>query len=228
MSRDILHVSLRECRMVLERLILIERLDGGLVPALRDCALYSAMHHGGFDHVRDHIERLKAGIDAQMTLDEADGDIAVDCGGRHAWTVADTLLDLAVDRYRRGLPSAVRVRNVGDAAELAVIPYLAERYRLAARVDGDSLAVTGGAAPTALDQIRRHGLPVERTAWWRLFRRANDALAPESLASRRHAGPIMVDAEGRVIGRADEDETDLNLLTDPTLVAAGLTLSNGE
>ncbi len=227
MSRDIMHVSLRECRMVLERMILIERLDGGLVPALRDCALYSAMYHGGFDHIRGQIERLKTGLAAAPTLGETPDGLTVDCGGRHAWTVADTLLDLAVDQYRQGLPSTVKFCNVAQADQLAVIPYLAERYRVAVTVDTDSLTVTGDLVPKALDHIRRHGLPVERAAWWRLFHRANEALAPDSLESRRHAGPIMVDAEGRIIGRADEDETDLSLLADPALVAAGLKISNG-
>jgi hypothetical protein len=33
------------------------------------------------------------------------------------------------------------------------------------------------------------------------------------VSSRRHAGPIIVTEDGRVIGRQDDDETDFSLLT---------------
>jgi hypothetical protein len=40
---------------------------------------------------------------------------------------------------------------------------------------------------------------------------------PDSFESRRHAGTVRVEADGRVVGRNDEDETDLSMLTaDPS------------
>ena len=51
-------------------------------------------------------------------------------------------------------------------------------------------------------------------------------LAPDSFESRRHAGTIRVEADGRIIGRNDEDETDLSLLTsDASRLRAGTTAS---
>jgi hypothetical protein len=222
-----LQASLRECRMVLERLVLIERLDPGLTPAVRDCALFSAFHRRGFDHVRPAIESLRATVGRPPVLREHANHLEVDCGGAHAWLVADALTDLAVDLFRRGRPATVEASNVVAPDELAVIPYLGEAHRLEVRLEGPRLSVVGGRVPTSLDRIRREGISVQREVWWSLFLRANDALAPDSFESRRHAGPIMVDAEGRVIGRADEDETDFNLLAEPALLAAGLKLPNG-
>ena len=63
-----------------------------------------------------------------------------------------------------------------------------------------------------LDAIRRNGVRVEAALWWTLYHRSADALAPDSYLSRRHAGPIIVEADGKVIGRQDEDETDFSLL----------------
>lgn len=65
---------------------------------------------------------------------------------------------------------------------------------------------------TVLERIRRNGLTVDAALWWQLFHRSAEALAPDSYVSRRHAGPIIVEADGKVIGRQDEDETDLSLL----------------
>jgi hypothetical protein len=222
----LMSASLRECRMVLERLVLIERLDPGLTPAVRDCAMYSAFHHGGFGHVRATIEGLRATAGGTASLRERADGLEVDCAGAHAWLVAATLLDLLVDLDRRGARGVVEAVNVTAPEELAVVPYLAEAYHLDVRVDGSRLAVAAGRAPVTLDKIRRDGIPVDPATWWSLFLRANDALAPDSFESRRHAGPVMVDAEGRVIGRADEDETDFNLLAHPALIAAGLKISS--
>ena len=41
---------------------------------------------------------------------------------------------------------------------------------------------------------------------------SHEALAPDSFESRRHAGTIRVEADGRITGRNDEDETDLAML----------------
>jgi hypothetical protein len=224
---QIMAASLRECRMVLERLVLIERLDPGLTPALRDSALFSAFHHRGFGHISATIEGLRATSGGTPILREHADHLKVDCAGAHAWLVVDALVDLAVDLYRLGRPAVVQAANVAAPEELAVASYLAEAHNLDVRVEGTRLTVAGGKTPAALDQIRRDGVPVEPATWWALFKRANHALAPDSFESRRHAGPVMVDAHGRIVGRADEDETDFNLLAEPALLAAGLKLPNG-
>ncbi|MBP2296229.1 hypothetical protein [Azospirillum rugosum] len=219
-----LRVSLRESRMVLERLMQVTRVEPGLVPTLRDCALYSAaLGLSGYPALLGHLETLRgAQPGALRLLGEDDAAAVVDGGGQHAWVVAPVLVDLCVDRHRRGLPAVAVVRNVADCDELAIVAALAEAHGLSAAVaatghDGaPALRVTVEARPadarTTLDAIRADGIPVPASLWWRLFHLANEALAPDSYASRRHAGAIMVTADGRVVGRQDEDDTDLSLL----------------
>jgi len=57
----------------------------------------------------------------------------------------------------------------------------------------------------------RDGFAVSRALWRTLYDRSGEALTPDSIESRRHAGPVMVDAHGRVHGR-DDDDTDFELL----------------
>jgi hypothetical protein len=225
MQTDQMTVSLRESRLVLERLMQVASVDEGMVPVLRDCALYSAaLGLAGFKNLTSHLGLLLVEPLKPVSLREetsANGKSAhVHCGGQHAWVVAPTIVDLAVDALSVTSPSVVFfVEAVTQAHELHVCKALAEAHGLEADVSehGASCRIafqraTNANRETTLARIIRAGLPVERNLWWQLFHRANDALAPDSYESRRHAGPIIVDAEGRVIGRTDEDETDLSLL----------------
>jgi len=214
-----LQVSLRECRLVFERLMQVIRMEPGMVPALRDCALYSAaLGLGGFAELQKHLQLLeKTGLLALSLQYQADLK-RVDCAGQHAWLVADTLLDLLADDLKRHGEARLLVVNLQEPRELQVITALAERYGLLVDLEphpeGLRLSARYRASPASswLDQIRLNGLQVEAALWWTLFHHANEALAPDSFESRRHAGSIMVDAQGRLIGRPDEDETDLSLL----------------
>ncbi len=223
-----LQVSLRESRLVLERLMQVTRVEPGLVPSLRDCALYSAaLGLGGFPELLRHLDLLRAAKPIGLRiLDGADtpppDTLVADCTGQHAWIAAPALVDLCVERHRRGLPGVLVAQNLTEMSELHIAGALAEAHGLSATVaaeeqDGGTavrLSVQSRADghPTVLDTIRRHGIAVEADLWWRLFHLANEALAPDSFTSRRHAGAIMVTADGRVVGRQDEDDTDLSLL----------------
>lgn len=220
MQTDLITVSLRESRMVLERLMQVARVDEGLVPALRDCALYStALSADGFIHLTNHLGQLSKKSTSPIsfgTLD--DGVTRVHCAGQHAWLVALTLVDLAVDAAQQGRDACFVVEGAGEAQELRVAMALAQPHGLEATLEASDNAqrvmfrASSGQGENTLARIVHEGLRVERAYWWTLFHRANDALAPDSYESRRHAGPIIVDAQGRVIGRTDEDETDLSLL----------------
>jgi hypothetical protein len=219
MQTDLITVSLRESRMVLERLMQVARVDEGLVPALRDCALYStALGADGFIHLARHLGQLPKGQNPVVSIDTTEEGVRVRCSGQHAWLVALTLVDVAVDAVQEGRSACFVVEEAGEAQELRVVTALAQPHGLEATVEAHGYAqhVTFRAASlpgeSTLAGIVREGLRVERAYWWSLFHRANDALAPDSYESRRHAGPIIVDAQGRVIGRTDEDETDLSLL----------------
>ncbi|WP_322045681.1 hypothetical protein [Paraburkholderia sp. J67] len=220
MQTDLITVSLRESRMVLERLMQVARVDEGLVPALRDCALYStALGADGFIHLTNNLGQLQERKPQAVLIDTTD-DAAprVRCAGQHAWLVALTLVDLAADALQAGRGASFVVEDVSEAQELCVVTALAQPHGLEATLEahGNTQRVTfrfaGEQGESTLARIVREGLRVERAYWWTLFHRANDALAPDSYESRRHAGPIIVDAQGRVIGRTDEDETDLSML----------------
>lgn len=227
-----LTISLRECRMVLERLLQHAGVDNGLLLAVRDCALYSAaLPVSGFAGLERHVDLLRRATVKPMRLVEEAPLLRVDCAGHHAWLVADGLLDLAVDAFRRTGSATVVADHVSAPVELGVVEGLAERYGLAAaivpRADGGQrlcLDLRPPRKPTVLDEVRRHGIVVDAALWWRLYEASKAALAPDSFESRRHAGTVRIEADGRIIGRNDEDETDLTMLTpDATRITAGLT-----
>lgn len=71
-----------------------------------------------------------------------------------------------------------------------------------------------------MQRILSEGFASTRGLWERLYTRALGALTPDTVSSRRHAGTVMVDANGKVIGRPDDDDTDFSLLSQPQLPGA--------
>jgi hypothetical protein len=146
--------------------------------------------------------------------------LVVDCGGRHAWSVAPALADLAVELACRDGSAMVEACRVRAPEELAVVVALAARHGLGATVtsEGDrcTIVLEGAPEPAAaelVERLRRDGLEVDTRSWWQLYLDSKQALAPDSVRSRRHAGAIMVTEDGRVVGRCDEEDTDLAILT---------------
>ena len=140
----------------------------------------------------------------EVTPGAAEGLVAAsDDGTRAFFTSAeqlvtgdtDSVTDLAIAVAAAGGPLAV-------AAAKAVRFGGGEQFNLSATVKVDSTTLVPVAG----------GLVVNAALWWELYHRSADALAPDSYMSRRHAGPIIVEADGKVIGRQDEDETDFSLL----------------
>jgi hypothetical protein len=213
-----MRVSLRETRMVLERLVQVARVPEGMVSSVRDCALYSAaLELGGFDRLLDNLELIKAADISRIALKN---ETELDAGGLHAWLVAELAVDLAVASKRAGGVGKVRISNTLRAGELGVAAGFSVLHGFAVEIDSRSGAHATvslrAAAPTdaaLLEKIRRDGLPVAADLWWRLYHGSAAALAPDTILSRRHAGPIIVAEDGRVIGRQDDDETDFSLLT---------------
>jgi hypothetical protein len=213
-----MRVSLRETRMVLERLVQVARVPDGLVASVRDCALYSAaLGLGGFDQLEDNLAALNPAYLSQLSLKD---EITLEVGGLHAWLVTELAVDLAVASVRAGGSAQVHVSNVLCAEELGVATGFAVRHGFVARLERrpggwTSLTLQAAAARDAalLDGIRREGLPVAAKLWWHLYHTSAAALAPDTVSSRRHAGPIIVTEDGKVIGRQDDDETDFSLLT---------------
>lgn len=213
-------LSVRETRMIVERILLASGLPDGIVPAIGNCVIYSqAMQLGGLAAFESSIAVIsETRLSAIRLVQESPEACVIDGGRNHAWLIANDALDLAVASYRRGGAGFVEVRNVHAAAEGRVIEGLAQRHGARAEV-----AIAAGVASIKVvaDQLSgpdrvmeaalRYGFPVARGLWRALYDRSAAALTPDSLESRRHAGPVMVDAQGRVHGR-DDDDTDFELL----------------
>lgn len=219
-----LRVSLRECRMVLERLMHVANLHPGQVVSTRESALYSAaLGLGGFANLRATIDQLKVARDWAVILGSDEQSMKIDCAGQHAWIIAPLLADLLVDAKRRGRTSTMAVVGLSARDEIPVIEPFLQRHgfmgTIAFGTSPDELQIsiqplTSARAHDLVDEVRRDGLLVPDALWWELFHLSSEALAPDSFESRRHAGAIIVEADGRVIGRQDEDDTDLSLLAE--------------
>src|SRR5262249_35996762 len=161
-----------------------------------------------FGRLKENLEAVRLSNPHAVTLIEEAAGPVIDCGGQHAWIAADAALELATDNLRTGGTGRVEVRNATELCELKVAEGLAQRFGLKAQV---TFNVTAGTARIAvspatevgdiglLDHIRRDGLVVDAALWWTLFHQSAEALAPDSYLSRRHAGPIIVEADGKVI-----------------------------
>ncbi|MBX3536724.1 MAG: hypothetical protein KF735_03745 [Chelatococcus sp.] len=225
-----MRASLRESRMVLERLMQVVRIDEGLVPSLRDCALYSAaLGLGGFLAVSAQLELLRGAAPAAIRL-VSEAPLTIDCAGQHAWVVAEAVVDLLVAEARAAASpgpeiAEARVLNVAEPGELGIVAAIARKHGFTTELshgEGEAgirivLRPASADEPDPLQRIRLEGLPVAQDLWWRLFHRANEALAADTVESRRHAGPIRVEEDGRIVGRQDDDETDFSLLVGPAV-----------
>lgn len=219
-NAEMMTLSVREVRMIVERILLVTGLPDGFVPAVRDCILYSQGGElGGLAMLKRDLSRLKQANPAAIQISSEEGaPLAVDAARQHAWIVAPGLLDIVLADFRNGGPGKIAVRNVIEAPELELLRGYAGRYGAAVdiaigngqatvQVTADRLT-TGDAT---LERILARGMPVTRALWSELYAQSHHALTPDSIVSRRHAGPVMVDAEGRVHGR-DDDDTDFALL----------------
>jgi hypothetical protein len=213
-------LSVRETRMIVERILLASGLPDGFVPAVGNCVIYSqAMQLGGLAAFESSIAVIsESQLSAIRLVQESPEACVVDGGRNHAWLVVHDALDLAVASYRRGGAGLVEVRNVQTVAEARVVEGLAQRHGARAEVTiaegvvGIKMVADQLPGPDRLmEAALRHGFPVTHELWRTLYDRSSAALTPDSLESRRHAGPVMVDAEGRVHGR-DDDDTDFELL----------------
>lgn len=225
-------LTLREARMIVDRILLQTQVPAGSIPTVRDTILYAeAAGLPALKHLHDRIEELKAmNLRRLLLLGAEAGELALDAQGEHAFGVAPALLDLAVAEARRHGKAVIRVTNLGAPEFLAGLPAYAWRWQCDVEVKTDAAGQiyiaardrrpkdAGAARPdSAEDPVMREllhgGFPVTREAWREIYDLSQGALTPDTVSSRRHAGTVMVDAEGRVIGRPDDDDTDFSFLT---------------
>lgn len=216
-----LHVSVREARMSVDRILLTCGLPYGYGHGVRECILLSqSLGLGGFKHLLDgHAALRMDAFGAIRATDADDGALKIDGAGLHAWLLLPTLVDLAVDAARRSGSARVRVSNVSAAVELKIAGALASRY--GAEIEGEYLlTVKNTSRPRTAEQwdpllfaAMKDGFEVEESLWRAVHKLSNSALAPDSVVSRRHAGPVILKDDGSFAGRLPgDDDFDMNML----------------
>lgn len=218
----LLSISVRECRMFVERILLTCRLPSGYVHGVREAVFLSeGLGLGGLRHLLDcHAELRMDGFERIRVQEAAEGELLVDGAGLHAWILLPTLVDLAVDGARRQGRAVLRVTNAASPAELAVASALATRQGAAIEVRDGRLEARNAPRPRRAEQwdpvlhrALRNGYAVEEALWREVHRLANTALAPDSAQSRRHAGPVVLRDDGTIQGRLPQDDDfDMNML----------------
>ena len=180
----ILRIMPREMRLMSERILSLTALPKGFALMAQDVVMYSE----------------KMGLGGFALLEKR-------------------LPDLLVEGVAAGRTARVEISNVADPAELGIASGLAGRVGLVVECrTGGISAVTAIRAAEVSDPVLQaaleDGCAVEAEQWWRIYRLAQTALAPDSVVSRRHAGPLIVTEDGKVIGRTDnDDDTDISFLS---------------
>lgn len=227
-SNTTLQIMPREMRMMTERVLSLTDLPKGFFLMVQDVVMYSQrLGLGGFALLKERSASLKNADPSRVSIASEDGgSLALDGGNQHAWFVIPTIIDLLGELAQKHGQAKVTVTNVIDAAELRIAVELAARCGLAAAftagaqpaLSAKPAAMTGNLAedePLHWDLLD-NGLTIDADLWWSVYSLATKALAPDSVVSRRHAGPVIVNDDGTIIGRKDsDDETDLSLLLKP-------------
>ncbi|MFC4171394.1 hypothetical protein ACFOYU_04890 [Microvirga sp. GCM10011540] len=229
-TQRMLRVMPREMRMMTERIFSLTGLPKAFFLAMQDIVMYSQkLGLGGFALLDERFEQLKQADPARIEiLSEQNSRLELDAGGQHAWFVAYSLVDLLGELAQRLDTVHIIVRNVLDPDELQVAVPLAARCGLRASLTADEEPLLVASLHPLFGELRRDepllwellqsGAQIDAELWWRIYHLAQKALTPDSVVSRRHAGPLIVNDDGSVIGRRDnDDETDISFLTSPKI-----------
>ena len=227
----ILNISVREGRMFVDRILLTCGLPAGYVQGVRDSVLFSqSLGLGGFQALVDGHSSLRMTAFDNIKINEDDGStLSIDCAGMHAWLLAPTLTDLAVDIVRKKGSVTLKISNVRAVAEVSVIMELSKRYGARANVSllpvdtlqqAAVMTFINASRPRTVDQADPllsaalyDGYAVDESLWRSVYALSNSALAPDSVVSRRHAGPVILQDDGTLLGRApSDDDFDVNML----------------
>jgi hypothetical protein len=212
------HMEVREARMFVGRILLSCGLPSGAVHGVQECILLSqALGLGGFAHLLKEHESLDWGKFKNLTMKE---DNVLDGGGLHAWLALPTIMDLAVEQARRTGVGKLKLLDFSSSKELAIVTALAKRYGATAEISGTLLTVRNASRPVTAEQwdplllaALRDGYQSDEATWKAMHALGNRALAPDSVASRRHAGPVVLADDGSLLGRIPQDDDfDMNML----------------
>ncbi len=214
--------SVREARMAVSRVLLTCGLPSGFVHAVTETILLSqAAGLSGFKGLTEDCALLTMnGHDGIEVNDAGTGSFEFNGNGLHAWLLIPALMDLLVDQARKTGNARAEVRNVQRIAELDILQNMATRYgavvavsAVAGQEDVVMIHASNTSAPRTsvqwdplLDAAVRGGFPIAESDWWAVYELSNRALAPDSVLSRRHAGPVIMLDDGSIQGRLPEDD----------------------
>lgn len=221
-----LRIMPREMRMMTERILSLTNLPNGFVLMASDLVMFSqALGLGGFALLERRFEALQGADPARLSVASEDGNaLTLDASGEHAWVVVPTLVDLLGELAAHHETARITICGAMDPEELLVAQAVAARHALCVRIEGagEPVAVASPAVVSGdlrLDEpvlwtLMLQGVAIDEALWWRVYHLAQKALTPDSPVSRRHAGPLIVNEDGSVTGRKDnDDETDFAFLT---------------
>ncbi|GAA3692441.1 hypothetical protein GCM10023081_32430 [Arthrobacter ginkgonis] len=209
-------MSVRECRLITERLLVAAGTLPGEVPAVRDAALLAEMLGlGVMAHLYGHGLHAPASAPG-VRIDGATA--TVEAGGALSLYLVPALRDLIIVHPGLKRIQVNATERGGFLAVLDALPELAARTVAIAPADGAPLdgnaaqsvvlEIAAAAAPKGQEHVlraHRDGLPVPGAVWLELYLRSNAALLEESALTRRHAGHQDVDSSGRIVRPMDDD-----------------------
>lgn len=203
----------REMRMMTERIFSLCAIPRGFALTLTDVPMLSQhLGLGGFALLHTDLPALLAADPTAIRIKAENGAaLVLDFAGQPAWVGLNAVLDLAAELVADNGEARITVANARHPAELAVAGALAGRIGLAldhvATPDGARLVATPApVADPALDALNRNGQMLDPVLWWGIYETARSALAPDTAVSRRHAGVQIVNEDGTITGRADNDD----------------------
>lgn len=212
----------REMRLMSERIFSLSSMPRGFALTLTDIPMLSQyLSLGGFGLLLSAKDQFLAADPTALSIPSEEGAaLTLDFAGQPAWVGLNTLLDLAAELTARHGSAQITVTGAAHPEELAVAVLMAGRIGLSLTLSlggGSGQAVftaaKGPVGDAAVDKINRDGLMVEPDLWWQVYELARSALAPDTAVSRRHAGVQIVNEDGTVIGRTDnDDDADVNFL----------------
>lgn len=210
----------REMRMMSERIFSLSAMPRGFALTLTDVPMLSQhLGLGGFALLQADMAVILGGDPTAVKVAAENGAaLVLDLARQPAWVALHAICDLAAELTATHGEARITVANATHPAELAVAVPLASRVGLALSLTptADGARITATPAPAAdrvLAGVNQTGLLLDPGLWWQIYETARSALAPDTALSRRHAGVQIVNEDGTVIGRTDnDDDADVSFL----------------
>ncbi len=214
----------REMRMMSERIFSLSAMPRGFVLTLTDIPMYSQwLGLGGFALLhKDHDKIMAGDLAALRVVAEHGAALTLDLSDQPAWIGVNSILDLAAELVAAHGSAEITVINAAHPEELAVTVALAGRTGLVmqhhaqpggARLLAQSLDGAQDRSDPIMQSLYQDGIMLAPELWWAIYETARTALAPDTALSRRHAGVQIVNDDGSIIGRTDnDDDADVSFL----------------